>query len=239
MQRQITMQKPNAPLLQAFNTQNGFIPVNNALLTTTSPWSSGGMWYHQDRLDLRGLLAGKENGVLLNNIVLQESLPFFTKDNNDLTEGNTVWVCDLITTFEPTEGEIAQYFRGTDQTNIFPGFIRGNVNISGTALDVEPGNPNQVIWGLWRLFCLDSTTKVTDTLFRNKLVDSGYFGEGDPIVSPRVYWTRVIWSLNSKLSSVQGGKGVCVPSSNLVMQGVTLDMTTPQEITQMMRASGR
>lgn len=239
MQRQITMQKANAQLLQAFNTEGSWVPVNSALLTTTAPWSSGGMWYNSDRLDLRGLLAGKENAVQFNNIVLQESSIPYQRDLTDTREGTLIWVCDLVTTYEPTEEEISRYFRGLTEEAVFPSFIRGDVNISSSALGVEPHNPNQIIWGLWRIFDLDTTTMVTDTLHSLKLSSSGYFGEGDPVVSPQVYWTRVVWGLNAKLTSPAGGKGLTIPASNLVMQGTALELTTPQEITQMMRASGR
>jgi hypothetical protein len=93
----------------------------------------GGMWYNIDRLDLRGLLAGKENGILLTagkengilltNIVLQEDLPIVLREANDATEGSHQWVCDLITTFKPTEKEIARYFRGLEASNELPGTI--------------------------------------------------------------------------------------------------------------------
>jgi len=233
------MQKANAQLLQAFNTEGSWEPVNSALLTTTAPWSSGGMWYNKDRLDLRGLLAGKENGVQFNNIVLQESSVPYQRDMTDAREGTLIWICDLVTTYEPTELEISRYFRGLTEEAIFPSFIRGDVNVTGAPLAVEPHNPNQVIWGLWRMFDLDTTSTVTDTLFNLKLSSSGYFGEGDPVVSPQVYWTRVVWGLQAKLSSPAGGKGLTIPAANLVMQGTALELSVPQEITQMMRASGR
>lgn len=233
MQRQITMQKPGASLLQAYNTENGYLPVPSSYNV------GGGMWYNIDRLDLRGLLAGKENGILLTNIVLQEDLPIVLREANDATEGSHQWVCDLITTFKPTEKEIARYFRGLEASNELPGFLAGRRNISSSTIDVEPKNPNQVIWGLWRLFALDTGTKTADDRFRTKMVDSSFFGEGDPIVSPRVYWTRVAWSLLSAATGPAGGKPLALPAANLVMQGTALDMTLPQEITQMMRASGR
>ena len=239
MQRQITMQKSNAQLLQAFNHEGAWAPVRSTLLTTTTPWSSGGMWYNIDRLDLRGLLAGKENGVLFNNIVLQESGTPYQRDQDDPSEGTLIWMCDLLTTYKPSEEEISRYFRGLTEESIMPSFIRGDVNISSPTLAVEPHNPNEVVWGLWRMFDLDTTSKVTDTLYELKLSSSGYFGEGDAVVSPHVYWTRVVWGLNSKLASPAGGKGLTIPASNLVMQGTALELTVPQEITQMMRASGR
>lgn len=233
MQRQITMQKPGAPLLQYYNTENGYIPVPSSYSV------GGGMWYNIDRLDLRGLLAGKENGVLLSNIVLQEDLPIVLREANDPSEGSHQWVCDIISTYKPTEKEIAQYFRGLEAENVLPGFLAGRRNISASTIDVEPHNPNQVIWGLWRLFALDTGTKTADNRWRTKMVDSSFFGEGDPIVSPQVYWTRVAWSLLSDQTGPAGGKPLALPAANLVMQGTALEMTTPQEVTQMMRASGR
>lgn len=233
MQRQITMQKPGAALLQYYNTENGFIPIPSSYAV------GGGMWYNIDRLDLRGLLAGKENSVLFSNIVLQEDLPVSARESNDVTEGVQIWVMDMLSTYKPTEKEIASYYRGFEAENVLPGFLRSHVNISSSAIDVEPHNPNQVIWGLWRLYGLDSTTKLTDTLFRTKMIDSSYFGEGDPIVSPKVYWTRVAWALRADQTGPAGGKPLVLPAANLVMQGTALELTTPQEITQMMRASGR
>ena len=61
---------------------------------------------------------------------------------------------------------------------------------------------------------------------------SGNFGGGEVMVSPQVYWTRIVIATSPDDT-------VYIPSANLHMAVNALDLNDGQEIIQMMRSSGR
>lgn len=223
------MQKPGARVLQAFNTENGYLPLNNTLLT------AGGTWYNITRLDLRGLNVSDRQGVVLNNIVLQEDRVPGINPNDDIANGVSCTVVDVLMTYEPEVEEIAEWPAGFYDVPLLPGFLPRRTNSKVTV-----ANPNQVVWGLWRTYASDTTVRLDDNdNLGMRQLQSGFFGEGNVLVSPFVYWVRVLYGDRTELSSPSGGVALVAPSCNLVMQGVAVELSEAQEVSQMMRSSGR
>lgn len=229
MARQITMQKPGARILQNYNTDSGYIPLNSTLIT------AGGTWYHITRLDLRGLNVSDRQGVILNNIVLQEDRVPGINPNDDPLNGVSCTVVDCLMTYAPDVEEIAEWPNSFYDVPLLPGFLPRRTNSQ-----VHAANPNQVVWGLWRTYASDTTIRLDDN---NNLgmrqLQSGFFGEGNVLVSPFVYWVRVLYGDRTELASPSGGVALVAPSANLVMQGVAVELSEAQEVSQMMRGSGR
>jgi hypothetical protein len=189
---------------------------------------TGHCYFYQTKLDLRGLLAGSEEGLVLDAISLQESGPFTAPD---LTE-SWFWTCDLLTTVKPRESVIANlYIRPDLSTNEMIGFLKP-VDVLSTLVspDEQTFNPSQVTWGLWRLWGPSINFRTGTTEWQ--VIQSGYMGQGDMAVSPSLWWTRVL---------VSGAEADVVinPSANLLSYGEGVNITAPQEMTAMMRGSQR
>ena len=183
-------------------------------------------------LDLRGLVAGNERGLYLDTVSLQESMPWRMPIDS---EGAIIVAYDMLTTVRPTRHTIANVFiRPDTNTSVLPGFLfPADVLTTDWPPSEQTLNPSQVIWGVWRIFCNDSAYKLSPewgTALR--VLQSSYFGQGDYAVSPALYWTRIVVTLRE--IDVAN-----VPSANLLCNGRAENITTPQEVSQMMRAAQR
>ena len=189
---------------------------------------AGFAYYNTQRLDLRGLLAGDEQGVGFSNIVLQEGGPLRFSNQN----GKSNLMCvDMLTTQRPTQDFLSEVFTQADLVGSFPGFLRpDSAPVDGESS--QDFTPSMVTWGLWRFFGIDGNTIIGAGLLPVKLLSSGYIGEGEVAVAPHLFWTRI-------LVPYQDTDVVYCPSANLVLRGAALDLSVPQEITQMMRAVNR
>jgi len=190
---------------------------------------AGFCYYITDQLDLRGLMAGKEEGVDLTSVILQEAGPWGLIATP--AEGYFM-VIDMLTTQRPTERFISLVWEQPVLPGHFPGFLLPEpALISDKSPEDQDFNPSQVEWGLWRLFGCSTLYRLGTTAPLN-VNQSGYFGTGEPIVSPAVFWTRII-------IPYQDADNITIPSSNLITQGLALNMSEAQEMSQMMRAVQR
>ena len=188
---------------------------------------AGCCYYTVNTLDLRALLAGKESGVEISAIIPQEAGPWTPV----VAEFNGwFYTVDILTTVEPTEQSISNIFKQPDMSCDVPGFLSclDTPDLPPTSQDL---NPSQVVWGWWRYWATDrNATAGTNALAKG--AQQGYFGEGETIVAPALFWTRIVVTMADTDS-------ITIPSSNLVVRGMAVDLTMPQEITQMMRAAQR
>lgn len=189
---------------------------------------TGHCYFYQTKLDLRGLLAGNEEGLVLDAISLQESGPWTAPD---LTE-SWFWMCDILTTVKPREDVIGKlYIRPDLSTEEMVGFLKPvDVLSTGVSPDEQTFNPSQVTWGLWRLWGMNAEWRSGQNLYQT--AQSGYMGQGDMAVSPSLWWTRVV------VTNAEADVIIC-PSANLLSYGEGVNITAPQEMTAMMRGSQR
>ena len=150
----------------------------------------------------------------------------------DITGGETeraAVVYDFLTTVRPTEiGVLGPIWQGLSLPGLVPGFI----NPTGVDAPGEtPLNPSQVIWGYWRQFGVDRNIVGGTDMF-TVTVGSSYFGEGEIMVGPEVYWTRFI-------GTVAAATQVMTPSASLVCYAGVVPLTAPEQMTQMMRSVQR
>ena len=189
--RQFTMQRDGG-IFANYNSPGNWHTLDAANLYK----STSGGYYTQSLLDLRGLLAGDESGISISNVILQE--PDECRVNATTREG-FMWVCDMLTTVRPTETNMEQWFRGLSNLSKLPGFVQSEQAQPADASD-QFLNPSQVVWGLWRLIAQDSLFSLEEVsagpppimAYGSRVVSSGYFGEGETIVAPSMYWTRLV-----------------------------------------------
>lgn len=197
--------------------------------TALSAAPAGFCYYITDQLDLRALMAGKESGIDMSALILQEAGPWALIASP--AEGYFM-VIDFVTTQRPTELFIGQVWEQPVLPGHFPGFLLPD---QATIADKSPSdqdfNPSQVAWGLWRIFGVNTLQRM-GTIQPVNVNQSGYFGTGETLVSPGLFWTRIIIPF-------QDGDNITIPSANLVSQGVAVDLSMPQEMSQMMRAVQR
>lgn len=193
----------------------------------------GCAFFNIQEIDLRGLMAGNEQGLYFDSISLQESRPW--ANPVAVTEQGWVVVYDMLTTVKPTEHTIANtWIRPDTGTSCAPGFLFG-ANASSTEWppDEQTLNPSQVIWGIWRAFGQEMNFKLPEA-FGNPLgiMQSGYFGQGDYAVSPTLWWTRIVYTASDE-------DAIVIPSANLLTNARAEKITVPMELSQMMRAAQR
>ena len=194
----------------------------------------GCAFYNIQEIDLRGLLSGNESGLYMDSISLQESEAW----NGPLSgpEDNAGVMCyDMLTTVRPTEHTIANtWVRPDTRTSVCPGFLFTTDALTNNWPPSEQTlNPSQVIWGLWRAFITSSEYKPSGLWgVPYRVLQSGYFGQGDYAVAPTLYWTRMVFTLAES-------DAIATPSANLVCNARAENITTPMEISQMMRAAQR
>lgn len=185
-------------------------------------------------LDLRGLMAGNEQGLYFDSISLQEQRPWTIPVAEGVEQGWLI-VYDMLTTVRPTKHTIAETFVRPDTgTSVCPGFLMpANVLTNEWPESEQTLNPSQVIWGVWRLFCNNMSYKLPEVFgLGMSVLQSGYFGQGDYAVSPSLYWTRIV--LTADLADV-----IVAPSANLLTNARAEAISAPMEISQMMRAAQR
>ncbi len=130
---------------------------------------------------------------------------------------------------DPTELTIGEVFTQPALPGEVPGFLLPADALSQSG--DQRFNPSQVLWGMWRFWGVDRNI-VLGTTLGTKVVQSGYFGTNEPLVAPGTFWTRI-------LVPYQQADTFIIPSTNLVQQGLAVDLATPVELTQMMRAAQR
>lgn len=200
---------------------------------TTDRWEvvgtsgpAGFSYFLQDILDLRALTAGKESGVEVASCVLQEAGPWSAVITGDR---GYFMVIDMLTTTTPTEEFISDIWDQPALPGTFPGFL---IPVdTATSPEDQSFNPSQVTWGLWRLIAVSTMNQLGANLAMD-VQQSGFFGLGEPIVAPGLCWTRVV-------IPYQDADQITIPSANLVTQGLAVDLSTAEELTQMMRAVQR
>lgn len=194
----------------------------------------GCCFYTTQDLDLRGLMAGNEQGLFFDSISLQESRPWGVPVTEGIEQG-WLMVYDMLTTVRPTRHTISETFVRPDTgTSVTPGFLFGADVLTNEWPESEQTlNPSQVIWGVWRLFCNNMSYKLPETFgLGMSVLQSGYYGQGDYAVSPSLYWTRIVCT--AAVEDV-----IVAPSGNLLTNARAEPISAPQEISQMMRAAQR
>ncbi len=194
----------------------------------------GECYFVSTPLDLRGLMAGNEQGLFFNSISLQESRPWSVPVAEGVEQG---WfmVYDMLTTVPLTMHTIAECFVRPDTgTSVCPGFLFPMNTLANEWPETEQTlNPSQIIWGVWRLFCNNMSFKLPETFgLGMSVLQSGYFGQGDYAVSPSLYYTRIV-------CTAAPADVIVVPSANLLTNARAEPITAPMEISQMMRAAQR
>ena len=189
-------------------------------------WGGNGKYLsNQTKLDLRPYRESNDSRALdLLNITLQESPTWL---NGSTSIG--LLVTDLLSTVRLTPQTIQ------DQWELkTAGFLNtcARESSSGTVglqSSDQRLTPSQVVWGLWRYFSQDST-------LGSALVNraSSYFGEGEIVVAPALYWTRIV-----SMYSPAEGSTMLIPSSNLVCHAAVIDISEGQELAQMARMAQR
>ena len=205
-------------------------------LSATAPWevtpvaaATGAGYYFQTKLDLRALTSdpSSNRGVALANISLQEA---GTWDITGAEDERSIMVYDMLTTVKPSEdGVIGPIWSGFSVPGLTPGFLDPTGTVTGN--EENPLNPSQVIWGYWRQMATDRNI-IAGTDIATVTVSSSYFGEGEIMVGPEVWWTRFI-------GTVADATQVVVPSANLNCYAAVVKLTEPQEMAQMMRSVQR
>jgi len=227
-QRQFCPQLPGGVL------SNFVAPGTWEVIPTADYAGQGCAFYQIQELDLRGLIAGNERGLYMDSISLQESeawnAPAVGPEDN---AGFMVY--DMLTTVKPTEHTLANiYVRPDTRQSVCPGFLfPADILENNWPPSEQTLNPSQIIWGLWRAF-INSTGYKPSSLWGLpfRVIQSGYFGQGDYAVAPTLWWTRVVVTLATS-------DAVATPSANLLCNARAENITTPMEISQMMRAAQR
>ena len=220
--------------------------VEGAILTNFAPpgrWDVvpaadyGGLgcaFFQIQDLDLRGLTAGNESGLYFDSISLQESTPW-TMPIATAEETGVFVVYDMLTTVRPTRHTIAETFVRPDTgQNVCPGFLFPADTLTNDWPPSEQTlNPSQITWGLWRVFTNSMEVRVDDSWgLPMRILQSGYFGQGDYAVAPALYWTRMVFTLDA-------ADAIGAPSANLLANARAEKITEPMEVSQMMRAAQR
>lgn len=175
-----------------------------------------GIYLYQEKLDLRALLEGGDSGRGLDfvNIALQEHFPWVQATWFD----TGAFVLDVVTTVRPSHEAMLNHVSGGNGLGFLPDIT--------ASTDHQVLNPSQVLWGLWRK--LQPSKDAIDAL---TVVSSSNFGEGEIAVSPHLWYSRV-FAIDSQAS-------LWVPAANLVCNARMVKLNEPQEMGQMIRASGR
>lgn len=225
--RQFTMMSAGCTM-QNYQVQGKWQAINFSLVTSPTV-----AYYTTERLDLRGLLAGKEQGISISNVILQEAAP--VRLPTTAREASCM-VFDCLTTVPLTDENMAQWFDSTTYQANVAGMLKP-ADMTGVTSSDQELNPSQIVWGLWRWIVKDAVMSSKPGEFEVRTINSGYWGEGETIVAPNLYWTRLVFVTDN---ITQGTSyPAVIPSANLVVLGEAVDLTTAQEVTQMIRAAQR
>lgn len=224
--RQFTMQKDLIAIKMADSQE----PVGNSITYGGSGWQmsevhigQGTYAYNQTKLDLRPFYQAQDTKALdLLNITLQESGPF-SNDSADLG----IFIQDVFTSVKLNRQTIHDLIGQT------PGFMMSlppGMDFTDPIITAQRLSPSSVVWGLWRWFDHDATIGSRLLVLRA----SSFYGEGEIVVSPSLYWTRVV-----TMYSRTEGDTMLVPAANLVCHAAAVNISDGQEMAQMSRMAGR
>lgn len=186
---------------------------------------SGAYYYYQNKLDLRGL---DDLGLQPLSVTLQEGSIVSLH-----TQETSAVIYDVLSTVRPTEESMAEWWVSINVQANPPGFLEGSLTGTfPTTQDTQTLNPSQVCWGLWRLFGINGTFRLSGTDYPTQTIASGYFGQGEIQVPPSMWWTRLVICDDD-------GTSIGIPSSNLVVYADAQSMSAPEEMTAMMRSVQR
>lgn len=204
----------------------------------TGPWkvcpvnaAVGHGYYYQTKLDLRALTAEgeKSRGINLTAISLQEAGIYdMTAGENEL--GFILY--DMVTTTRPTEDQLFNIWNGVGVPGWVPGFLPPPGGMAVGMSGAGGFTPSQVVWGYWRFFGVDRNIIIGAGAGAIKPTASSQFGNGEVLVGPEVWYTRFI-------GTIANATQVIIPSANLTCWAEAVKMTEGQELTQMIRGSGR
>lgn len=209
---------------------------------TLPPWHASSTaagtatYWTQTYADLRGLIGveSKSQGLSILSVNLQEASDIFM---SPIPEGSAWgWIYDILTTVPLSDEAIERIAGGlsTNADSATPGFLP---NTSAFGMGVGAGrleqtlNPSQVVWGSWRFMAANSNFRLA-VESATQVVQSGLFGQGEPVTSQGLYYTRIV-ILNEDDSSAR------MPSANLAVWGAIETITEAEEMTNMMRAYQR
>lgn len=185
-------------------------------------WGGAGKYLsNQTKLDLRPYRESNDSRALdLLNITLQESPSWL---NGSTSVG--ILVTDIFSTVRLNAQTIQNQWEMKTA-----GFLNTRPTAqTGTQSTDQNLSPSQVVWGLWRYFDHDANL---GSLLINRA--SSYFGEGEIVVAPALYWTRIV-----SMYSPAEGATMLVPSANLVCHAAVVDISQGQELAQMARMAQR
>jgi len=215
------MMAPGSGLGGTVPGENGWQVVPVAVGPT-----SGVAHFYQTKRGLRGL---DDLGLHPLSVTLQEGAPVTLH-----TELTSAMIYDVFTTVRPTEEHMGNWWSSINLQAQPPGFMSGFAGPSTNPdPDVQTFNPSQVMWGLWRLFGIQQSFRLSGTDYATQTISSGYFGQGEVQVPPSAWWTRLVILDADSVTSLG------IPSANLVVYARAEALTDPQEMTAMMRAVQR
>ena len=198
-------------------------------IVATNGWEKRGnkMWYSA-KLDLRAFSEEENKGLDLLNVALQEGGIYAYSDTTD--KYPSMLVVDVITSVKMSQAAVMSVCDAMHETN-FPGFI-GDLKST-----TQQFNTSQIIYGQWRAFAANQQLDFgTGSPWGEKALQvfqSGTFGQGDIIVGPHAYYTRIV--------AVNGGDNplVYAPANIVVCSGALVELKGFQELNQMARMSAR
>lgn len=222
-----------------FQLMSGFTTLKDGAVTgspKSSQWhyesgpGGGGSCWTQEKLDLRAFNnSDRANGLDLLQIALQEASPFFF-DTDDEEEAGGLFLLDVLTTVDLDRDTIREWVQTNMRHWLTPGFLYEQTGVAGSRM--WELSPSMVTWGLWRCLAIDRNMIGLNAEPVLKTYATGNFGSGEVMVSPQVYWTRIVVATSENDT-------VYIPSANLHMAVNATDLTDGQEIIQMVRSSGR
>jgi len=217
--RQFTLQKDSV-LVKTDSSPAG--PSWNEEGGSNWVWGGNGKYLsNQTKLDLRPYRESNGSRALdLLNITLQESPSWL---NGSTSIG--ILVTDIFSTVRLTPHTISLNWEMKTS-----GFLNTRPSgATGTQSTDQSLSPSQIVWGLWRFFDHDANL---GQLLINRA--SSYFGEGEIVVAPALYWTRIV-----SMYSPSEGATMLIPSANLVCHAAVIDISEGQELAQMARMAQR
>lgn len=187
----------------------------------------GNVIYYEGKLDLRAFSDGENKGLDLLNIALQEGGPWTYTDSADATP--SFLVMDVITSVKMSEAAILDAVSDLSVLNM-PGFL------SDAKADNQKFNTSQIIYGQWRSFGTNTSLDLGASIYGQygmQVFQSGTFGQGEVIVGPAAFYTRVVAILGGTAPTIR------IPAANVVCSGAVVELAGFQELNQMARMSAR
>jgi len=190
--------------------------------------------YQERKLDLRAYNQGGK-GLDIRGLALQESLSWECRTTENDNPPYTFCI-DILSSVRLSRNSIAAMHPdggvGGEKYHFLPGFLASPSSFDSP--DDQVLNSTQVVWGMWRRFIQNQMLPydTPNRFFANVTIDSGEFGSGETLVAPNAYWTRVVFWMHDATT-------VNVPSANLEIGALTLDLKPYVELNQMARMGQR